>query len=138
METPMPDEVRNVWGKLNDEPEHSETVIDPEAAMANAAKGMAQAAAGTNPEWRAIAEEELRALAYRQSYLTSAQLRMIMERDHPDVTTHNLSALGPLMNWAAGQELVELVNTVRSPVSITNGHWIAVWRSLVWNGAEDD
>jgi hypothetical protein len=83
-----------------------------------------------NDDWKAVVYGVLESLAAELSEITADDIVMRMEQRYPDVTTHNLAALGPVFLRAQKAGLIE--NTGRLVQSrIPRRHRkITVWRSL--------
>lgn len=82
--------------------------------------------------WKEAAAQVIRELASEQETLTPDDVQDRLTRDHPDVHTHNASALGGVMRRAASEGVIENTGeVVCSERPSQHRKQIRVWRSLV-------
>jgi hypothetical protein len=111
------------------------SAIDPAAAEAAKAAGMARAERSAAPEWWNFMLEAALAVARLNEYLTTDHVED-WRRSHGGPTTPERRALGPLMRTAARRGYFEKTGRVeRSGMRVCHARDKAVWRSLVYQGA---
>jgi hypothetical protein len=81
-------------------------------------------------DWKAVAYSVLESLAAELSEITADDIVMRMEQRYPDVTTHNLAALGPVFLRAQKAGLIENTGRIVQSRIPRRHRKITVWRSL--------
>lgn len=99
----------------------------PEAQVAiNAASDAAV------PEWKDLAERVLLKLAATQLYITTDDLWLVMNQQHPDVDTPEHRAVGAVMKKGARNGwIIKTDRTLQSMLRVCHGRDKRVWQSLV-------
>jgi len=99
------------------------------------ADGMAASARGANPEWLEEAFGVVIQVAERRQYFTTDAVMAVVNQQCKH-TTHDLRAMGPVMQRAAREELVKKANLL--PINSVRRSLHAcpktVWESLIWHG----
>lgn len=127
--------VCNHCGGTGEEPVDGEPVgdvRDREATKAATQEGMSVAEKYANVVWKAMVRHAIHRLALTQPYLTSDDVRIWMTTHHPEIETHNKSALGPLLVSSAKRGWIESVTTMRSEIPVTHGKHITIWGSRIY------
>jgi hypothetical protein len=83
---------------------------DP-AARAAKDEAMAQVEDNANEEWKEAALDAVWDIARTTELFTSEDVRKRLEKHYPDVRTHELRALGPVMRNAAKRDWIEKDST---------------------------
>lgn len=82
-------------------------------------------------EWRRRAYEAVRWCAYNLYEFTSDSAWQYLAERHPNVTTHEPAAMGPIFRRAAQQGLIRKAGTFRKSVFSQRHRDLVVWRSIV-------
>jgi hypothetical protein len=86
-------------------------------------------------DWKLAAADSLERVAKSKAELTADDVLELMESRHPDVTTHNLAALGPIFLRAQKAGLIENTNRIVQSRIPRRHRKITVWASRVYRGA---
>ncbi len=106
------------------------SLLDPPAADEAKEDAIAQADANADDEWRETAAHVVAVLAAAGEPFTADDVLVMLDELWPDVQTHNLAALGPVIRNAARHGLIVKTGALR-PTRIARRH-----RDLVeWCGA---
>ena len=116
-------------GEISDS--SSEDVKSRKRTSEAAQEGMSAAEKHANIVWKAMVRHSIYRLALAQSHVTSDDVRIWMTTYHPEIQTHNKSALGPLLVAAAKRGWIQNVDTMRSEIPVTHGKHITIWASLI-------
>ena len=111
------------------------STFDYEAAKYAKTVAMDQVDLNANPVWKDLMLELVRVVALTHASFTTDDV-MILYREIEDApTTHDLRALGPVMNKAAKLGYCEKTNTVDGSIRPSNHQRpLAIWKSLIFEG----
>jgi len=94
------------------------SLLDYEAAAEAREEGIAQADANADDDWREVATHVVDLLAGTGEPFTADHVVAMLEELWPDVTTHNLAALGPVIRHAARRgDIVKTGRLVHSSIA---------------------
>jgi hypothetical protein len=108
-------------------------MTDDDEAEGAKAEAMARVERAADEAWKQAAYETVEKVARERPYLTADH---VMENIPPDVHTHELRALGPVMLKAARNDVIEKAPVPAVNCTRANCHAapLTVWHSLIWDG----
>jgi hypothetical protein len=93
---------------------------------------IARADVHANYDWKVLATDCLERVARSRCEFTADDVLELMESKHPNVTTHNLAALGPVFLRAQRAGTIENTNRIVQSRIPRRHRKITVWKSLVY------
>lgn len=106
--------------------------FDATAAEAASQRGQANVLANTSESWRASVRKAIEAVAKTHARFTSDHVWMEIETNHKDVLVHNNSALGPVLQKAARENVMRVCGAVKSTRESSHRRFITEWESLIF------
>jgi hypothetical protein len=100
-------------------------------------EGMERVARNADPHWWACMLESGVQVAIRKQYFSSADIVKWCREHHPNASTHEYKAIGPIMNTLARHEVCQSTQDwVPSTYAINHSRPMRVWWSLIYKGVQ--